>query len=61
MASLLIKRLTFGNTEWMDWVVTGMKLAGALLILLLCILEKRRNILSVKNKVSMPNGANEIW
>jgi hypothetical protein len=38
-----------------------MKLAGALLILLLCILEKRRNILSVKNKVSMPNGANEIW
>jgi hypothetical protein len=61
IASLLIKRLTFGSTETPDWAVSGVKLVGALLILLLCVLEKRRNILSVQNKVSMPTEANEIW
>jgi NADH:ubiquinone oxidoreductase subunit 6 (subunit J) len=61
IASLLIKRLTLGNTESLDWAVSGVKLAGTLLILLLCILEKKRNILSVQNKVSMPTEANEIW
>jgi hypothetical protein len=61
IASLLIKRLTFGSTEPMDWAVSGVKLAGALLILILCVLEKRRNILSIQNKISMPTEANEIW
>jgi ABC-type cobalamin transport system permease subunit len=61
ITSLLIKRLTFGSTETPDWAVSGVKLVGALLILLLCVLEKRRNILSVQNKVSMPTEANEIW
>lgn len=54
-------RIVFRALAGSDWSAIGLMLAGSVLALLLCFLERVRKLVKVPNETPAPAEANEIW